>query len=670
MHLSENALRVLEARYLRRDTAGTIRETPEQLFARVARAVAHAELLLGDAGQAASWEERFHRLLTSLDFLPNSPTLMNAGTPLGQLSACFVLPLDDSMESIFSALRDMALVQRTGGGTGYSFGQLRPAGDLIASTGGTASGPVSFMEIFDSATEHIKLGGKRRGANMGVLPVHHPDILTFIDAKRTPGILANFNLSVGVTDTFMRAVDQGDAYDLLHPADSHSVGHLNAREVFARISDAAWATGDPGLIFLDTINRANPTPSLGAIQATNPCGEVPLLPYESCNLGSIHLAHFLTDRHGQAHIDWSRLREVVHEAIRFLDDVLVVNRYPLPAIEPAGSIRRMKETIGDIDLLVSSDRPTEVIQATIHLPLVKEVLLHGPTKCSILTQDNMQIDVRSITPEEYGSALQYFTGSKDHNIALRALAQARGWKLSEYGLFDAHDQRLAGRAESDIYHMLGLEWIPPELRENQGEIEAAKLHRLPHLVEASQIRGDLHVHTDWSDGHDAPERMVQAAISRGYQYMAFTDHSRSLRVAGGLSIERVRQQQRLIDRLNAHYAPFHVLHSAEVDILPDGALDYPEEVLADFDFVTASIHSALGQSRDVMTARLLHALGNPYVDMLNHPTGRRLRRAGYDVDLGALIQAAVEHEVVLEIDGQPDRLDLDDVGSRRANAAG
>ncbi|MGZ3638606.1 MAG: adenosylcobalamin-dependent ribonucleoside-diphosphate reductase, partial [Ktedonobacterales bacterium] len=333
MHLSENARRVLEARYLRRDTAGTIRETPEQLFARVARAVAHAELLLGDAGQAASWEERFHRLLTSLDFLPNSPTLMNAGTPLGQLSACFVLPLDDSMESIFSALRDMALIQRTGGGTGYSFGQLRPAGDLIASTGGTASGPVSFMEIFDSATEHIKLGGKRRGANMGVLPVHHPDILTFIDAKRTPGILANFNLSVGVTDTFMRAVDQGDAYDLLHPADSHSVGQLNAREVFARISDAAWATGDPGLIFLDTINRANPTPALGAIQATNPCGEVPLLPYESCNLGSIHLAHFLTDRHGQPHIDWSRLREVVHDAVRFLDDVLVVNRYPLPAIE-------------------------------------------------------------------------------------------------------------------------------------------------------------------------------------------------------------------------------------------------------------------------------------------------------------------------------------------------
>lgn len=341
------------------------------------------------------------------------------------------------------------------------------------------------------------------------------------------------------------------------------------------------------------------------------------------------------------------------------------------AIEPAGSIRRMKETIGDIDILVSSDRPAEIIQATTHLPLVKEVLVQGPTRCSILTQDNVQIDLRGITPEEYGSALQYFTGSKDHNIALRALAQAHGWKLSEYGLFDAHNQRLAGRAEADIYHMLGLDWIPPELRENRGEIEAARLHRLPHLVEASQIQGDLHVHTDWSDGHDTPERMVEAAISLGYHYMAFTDHSRSLRVAGGLSIERVRQQRQLVNRLNARYAPFRVLHSTEVDILPDGALDYPEEVLADFDLVTVSVHSALGQSREVMTARLLHALGNPYVDVLNHPTGRLLlRRAGYEVDLGAIIQAAVEHGVALEIDGQPDRLDLDDVWSRRAKEAG
>src|SRR5713226_4492979 len=218
MQLSENARRVLEARYLRRNAHGKVSETPDQLFTRVARAIAHAGLLLGNREQSALWEKRFYRLLTSLDFLPNSPTLMNAGTPLGQLSACFVLPVEDSMESIFTALRDMALVRRSGGGTGFSFGWLRPAGDLIAATGGTSSGPVSFMQIFDCATENIKLVGKRRGANMGVLPVDHPDILAFIDAKRAGGVLANFNLSVGIADTFMTALERNASYDLRHPA--------------------------------------------------------------------------------------------------------------------------------------------------------------------------------------------------------------------------------------------------------------------------------------------------------------------------------------------------------------------------------------------------------------------------------------------------------------------
>ncbi len=333
MQLSENARRVLEARYLRRDAQGRVSEMPEQLFARVARAIAHAELLLGNREQSSLWEERFYQLLTSLDFLPNSPTLMNAGTPLGQLAACFVLPVEDSMESIFAALRDMALVQRSGGGTGFSFGRLRPAGDLIASTGGTSPGPISFMKIFDCATENIKLGGKRRGANMGVLPVDHPNILAFIDAKRTGGGLANFNLSVGVTDAFMGALGHNEPYELRHPTSGRLIGRLNARDVFDRIVQAAWTTGDPGLIFLDTINRAHPLSSLGRIEATNPCGEVPLLPYESCNLGSINLAHFVKEERSTAALDWSRLGDVVHQAFRFLDDVLVVNRYPLREIE-------------------------------------------------------------------------------------------------------------------------------------------------------------------------------------------------------------------------------------------------------------------------------------------------------------------------------------------------
>jgi ribonucleoside-diphosphate reductase alpha chain len=335
--LSQNAHRVLEARYLRRDASGQVIETPEELFARVARAVAHAELLVGNAAQAARWEERYFRLLTSLDFLPNSPTLMNAGTPLGQLSACFALPVEDSIESIFGAVRDMALVQRTAGGTGFTFGHLRPSGDVTASTGGSASGPVSFMRIFDCATENIKLGGRRRGANMGILPVDHPDILDFIEAKRSPGQLRNFNLSVGVTDAFMAALDADQPYDLRHPTDGRAVGQLSACEVFERIVAAAWETGDPGLVFLDAVARANPTPMLGRIEATNPCGEVPLLPYESCNLGSLNLPHFALERGGamKTGMDWRRLGQAVREAVRFLDDVLIVNRYPLSAIEAA-----------------------------------------------------------------------------------------------------------------------------------------------------------------------------------------------------------------------------------------------------------------------------------------------------------------------------------------------
>jgi len=309
--LSQNAQRVLEARYLRRDAQRRVSETPEQLFARVAKAIAHAELVLGNACQAALWEEAFHRILVALDFLPNSPTLMNAGTGLGQLSACFVLPVDDTMEGIFDAVKHMALVQRTGGGTGFSFSHLRPKGDVVASTGGEASGPVSFMKIFDCATENIKQGGKRRGANMGVLRVDHPDILAFITAKRDELSLQNFNLSVGVTDAFLEAVRHDLRYPLIDPRRAAAVDHVPARMVFEAIVDAAWHTGDPGLLFLHRINRANPTPHLGSLEATNPCGEIPLLPYESCTLGSINLAHMVSEREGEAVVDWCKLRTTV-----------------------------------------------------------------------------------------------------------------------------------------------------------------------------------------------------------------------------------------------------------------------------------------------------------------------------------------------------------------------
>ena len=341
--LSANALRVLEARYLRRDAARRVIETPEELFLRVARAVAQAELLLGTAHEADDWQEAFHGLLASLDFLPNSPTLMNAGTPLGQLSACFVLPVEDTMEGIFDALRAMALVQRTGGGTGFSFSRLRPRGEVVASTGGEASGPVSFMRVFDCATENIKQGGRRRGANMGVLRVDHPDILGFVEAKLDGRSLQNFNLSVAVTDHFMEAVEAGESYELVHPGSGRIVNWVRAREVFDRIVDAAWRTGDPGLLFLDAVNRANPTPALGPIETTNPCGEVPLLPYESCVLGSINLANMVQTVNGELDVDWDRLGHAVRVGVRFLDNVIEVTREPLPEI---GAVTRGNRKIG------------------------------------------------------------------------------------------------------------------------------------------------------------------------------------------------------------------------------------------------------------------------------------------------------------------------------------
>jgi ribonucleoside-diphosphate reductase alpha chain len=331
--LSDTARRVLAARYLRRDATGAVSESPDELFERVARAVAHAELLLGNAAAAAHWERRFHEALAARDFLPNSPTLMNAGTPLGQLAACFVLPVADTMEGIFDSLRAMALVQRTGGGTGFSFSRLRPRGARLHTTGGEASGPVSFLRVFDAATEHIRLGGRRRGANMAVLSVEHPDVLEFVDAKRDGRSLGNFNLSVAVPDAFMQAVERGDTYALHHAGSAALSRHLAAREVFERIVDAAWTSGDPGLLFVDAVERDNPTPKLGPLQSTNPCGEVPLLPWESCVLGSINLAHMVGA--DGADIDWQRLRHTVHLGVRFLDDVIEASREPLPEIAAA-----------------------------------------------------------------------------------------------------------------------------------------------------------------------------------------------------------------------------------------------------------------------------------------------------------------------------------------------
>jgi len=360
-----NAIKVLEERYLLKDSDGKIIETPTSLFARVAKAIASVEERYGkNRLDIAKLEHEFFEMMKNLEFLPNSPTLMNAGTDLGQLSACFVLPIEDSLESIFSTLKNMAIIQQSGGGTGFSFSQIRPQGDIVKSTHGIASGPVSFLKIFDATTDVIKQGGKRRGANMGILHCNHPDIEKFIAVKRDITKLTNFNISVAATDDFMKAIEKKKQFSLINPRSKKVSRYVSAQEIFNEIIKSAWLTGDPGIIFIDEINRKHVLPEI-QIESTNPCGEVPLIAYESCNIGSINLAKIIKDKKeikkgtAKKEIDFDKLKKIIWHSIRFLDNVIDANKYPLQEIEAITKANRKigLGVMGLADMLIQLEIP-------------------------------------------------------------------------------------------------------------------------------------------------------------------------------------------------------------------------------------------------------------------------------------------------------------------------
>lgn len=504
--LSAHARKILEGRYLKKDEAGNLKETPEEMFWRVAENVAQGDLIYNSQQDLNPLTLAFYEMMASLLFLPNSPTLMNAGTKLQQLSACFVLPIEDSMESIFETLKNAALIHKSGGGTGFSFSRLRPKNDMVLSTKGIASGPVSFLNIFDVATETIKQGGTRRGANMGILRVDHPDIMEFIEAKGDHSRLRNFNLSVALTDAFWKAVERNEMYELINPRTGKPTAQLAARRVFDLIVRSAWKNGEPGVIFLDRLNKDNPTPHIGQIESTNPCGEQPLLPYESCNLGSINLARLVINRE----IDFPRLQELVHLAVHFLDNVIDVNRYPLPQIEmmTKGNRKIGLGVMGFADMLLQLEIPYDSEEA---LNIAEKVMSFIQTEARKASQN--LASQRGPFPNFPGSLLEKRGDPPQRNATLTtiaptgtlsiiancssgiepifALAYERIIMEEKVRLIDPYFELIAQREGFYIEKLLAELWQVGSLRKISGPDVPVKWRRI--MVTAQDIAPEWHV---------------------------------------------------------------------------------------------------------------------------------------------------------------------------------